>query len=112
MAQILATSPVVKSDTLAPRRLILSVIRTDDGKPHEYVIQKQFFYEDGSYALGDGNWFPVYISDPKTVQAQAWKRFKERADKELAYYDVVNVEEDMERFGRYIGMLTINTGKG
>lgn len=113
MAQLLATSPIVYTGRgSSARRITLAVIRNDDGTPREFVVQSQNFYEDGSVALENGNWMPVYNRSPQEVQANAWKRFQERANELVENFPLAVFENDPVRYASIVESNTIETGKG
>lgn len=111
MSQVLATSPIVNpGNGMSPSRFVLSLIRRD-GNPVEFVVQKQYFYEDGSSSLGNGNWMPIFSRDLEEVRSWAWRVFKERSDID-SHYPLADLDADPARFGDHLASLTINTGKG
>lgn len=107
--KIEAPGPENPGNGYQARRLTLSVIRNDDGSPREFVVQRQCIDENGKATFQDGNWMPVFSNDPKKVQAEAWARFKERADEDT-HYPLADLDSD--RFFAFREALTVQTGKG
>lgn len=111
MADFLAASPFTHvADGVQPRRLVLAVIRNDNGSPREFVVQKQLIDEDGKLTLSDGSWFPVFDKDPKEVQSQAWNRFVERANWDMSNRPLADLNSP--RFIKHRDGFSLETGKG
>ena len=111
MAQLLATGPIVLcGNGLAARRTVLKGIYGGGAKLVEFIVHRQYFYEDGTTAYEHGNYFPVFGKDFLEVQKRAWGCFVERSEKDLEY-SLAELESDPVRFGSVLESHKVS-GKG